>query len=92
MIMQRVHDVGFGTLTQRAFSSSPNAWEAPVFDFFWVDRFSDGREQTYRDNGCAYVAEASTPVFTPTVYGKPLGDVQQAAELSRAACAVYGKT
>lgn len=92
MKMQRVHDVGFGTLTQRAFSPSPNAWEAPVFGFFRVDRFSDGREPTCRDNSGAYVAAASTPVFTPTDYGTPLGDAQQAAELSRAACAVYGKT
>ena len=44
---------------------SPAAWEDQVLYFLLVDRFSDDRENGYRDNHGTVVTSGSTPPFSP---------------------------
>lgn len=43
---------------------SPIAWEDQVFYFLMLDRFSDGNENSYRDNRGNLVRTGSTPLYT----------------------------
>ncbi len=43
-------ELDFTALTRRSYTPSPAAWEDQVLYFLMLDRFSDGREQGYRDN------------------------------------------
>lgn len=64
MELQRISDLDFDALTSdRSFFASPAAWEDEVLYFLMLDRFSDGREQGYRDNDGSVVASGSTPLF-----------------------------
>jgi glycosidase len=65
MIEQRLADLDLAALTRRPFHPSPPAWEDEVLYFVLLDRFSDGREQGYRDNEGAVVDGGSTPPFRP---------------------------
>ena len=90
--MQTIDDIDFAALTQRAFHPSPDAWEDQVFYFFLVDRFSDGREQSYRGNDGALATGGSTPMFTSVDHGNALGDAQQAAGWREAGARFVGGT
>ncbi len=46
------------------FFKSPTAWEDQVFYFMMLDRFSDGKENGYKDNAGNIVTQGSTPLFT----------------------------
>ena len=63
MIEQRLSELNFATLTNRKFLPSPAAWEDQVLYFMMLDRFSDGKEQGYRDNEGNVVASGVTPRF-----------------------------
>jgi len=63
MIEQRLSELDFATLTNREFFPSPAAWEDQVLYFLMLDRFSDGKEQGYRDNEGNLVAGGATPMF-----------------------------
>lgn len=43
---------------------SPRAWEDQVFYFLLLDRFSDDRENGYRDNAGNLVQSGTTPLYT----------------------------
>jgi len=61
---QRIADIDFDALTAgRTFFPSPSAWEDEVLYFLMLDRFSDGRENGYRDNSGALVATGTTAPF-----------------------------
>jgi glycosidase len=63
-VEQRLSDVDFDALTTgRTFFPSPPAWEDEVLYFLMLDRFSDGRENGYRDNAGTIVATGTTPPF-----------------------------
>lgn len=49
---------------QRSYTPSPAAWEDQVLYFLMLDRFSDGKEQAYRDNDGEPVATGETPPFS----------------------------
>ena len=67
---RRIADIDFNALTTgRTFFPSPAAWEDEVLYFLMLDRFSDGREQGYRDNAGAIVATGTTPPFQPSDRG-----------------------
>jgi len=62
----RVSDIDLGALTQgRTFYPSPVAWEDEVLYFLMLDRYSDGRENDYRDNTGTLVTTGTTPLFQP---------------------------
>ncbi|MGH7495163.1 MAG: alpha-amylase family glycosyl hydrolase [bacterium] len=63
MIEQRLSTLDFAILTDREFFPSPAAWEDQVLYFLMLDRFSDGKEQGYRDNEGNIVASGMTPLF-----------------------------
>jgi glycosidase len=45
------------------FFESPIAWEDQIFYFMMLDRFSDGKENGYKDNQGNVVAQGTTPLF-----------------------------
>ncbi|MBD2494138.1 alpha-amylase family glycosyl hydrolase [Nostoc sp. FACHB-280] len=47
----------------KTFYPSPNAWEDQVFYFMMLDRFSDGKENGYKDNLGKIVSNGVTPLF-----------------------------
>jgi glycosidase len=53
------------SLRRRRFTPSPAAWEDQVLYFMMLDRFSDGKEQGYRDNQGHVAAGGITPLFQP---------------------------
>lgn len=63
MAEQRLSELDFHELTDRPFFPSPAAWEDQVLYFLLLDRFSDGNEQSYRDNDGNVVAGGTTPLF-----------------------------
>lgn len=58
-----LEEIDWAVYTQRAYTSSPAAWEDQVLYFLMLDRFSDGREKDYRDNAGNPVTEGETPPF-----------------------------
>src|SRR4029453_1649726 len=67
---QRIADIDFDALTAgRTFFPSPAAWEDEVLYFLMLDRFSDGRENGYRDNSGAIVTTGTTAPFQPADRG-----------------------
>ncbi len=60
---RRLADIDWATLLAKPFTPSPTTWEDEVFYFLMLDRFSDGREQGYRDNAGQVVAGGTTPPF-----------------------------
>lgn len=58
-----LEEIDWAAYTQRAYTSSPAAWEDQVLYFLMLDRFSDGREKDYRDNAGNPVAAGETPPF-----------------------------
>jgi glycosidase len=63
---QRIADIDFDALTKgRTFFRSPAAWEDEVLYSLMVDRFSDGRENGFRDNAGAVVTTGTTAPFQP---------------------------
>jgi glycosidase len=64
-------ELNFASLTRRAFTPSPAAWEDHVLYFLLVDRFSDGRERDgYRDNESRPVRTGVTPLYRPEDSGQ----------------------
>lgn len=53
----------------RTFFPSPEHWEDQIIYFLMVDRFSDGKENLYRNNQGALVTTGSTPPFDATANG-----------------------
>ena len=66
MAEKSLGEVDFSVLLRgKQFFGSPVAWEDEVLYFLMLDRFSDGLETNYLDNGGALVTTGSTPVFQP---------------------------
>src|SRR5499433_2730939 len=64
-------DIDFASLTRRAFTPSPAAWEDQVLYFLLLDRFSDGKEKDgYRDNEDRPVRSGVTPLYRPDDPGR----------------------
>jgi len=59
-----LYDIDWAALRNKKFTSSPSAWEDEVLYFLMLDRFSDDKEQGYRDNSGQPVATGSTPPFS----------------------------
>jgi glycosidase len=66
--MERVSEIDFATLCGgKKFQTSPLAWEDQVLYFLLLDRFSDGMEQGYKDNGGKPVKGGQTPAYNPAI-------------------------
>ena len=77
---QRIADIDFHALTAgRTFFASPAAWEDEVLYFLMLDRFSDGRENGFRDNTGAIVGTGTTPPFQPADRGNATATPQDRA-------------
>ena len=90
--MQTLADIDFAALTQGPFHPSPSAWEDQVFYFFLVDRFSDGKEASYRDLADNPVAGGATPLLTPAEHGNAVGTEPAAAAWRNAGARFVGGT
>ncbi|MCO6454958.1 MAG: hypothetical protein J5I93_06630 [Pirellulaceae bacterium] len=75
-MLKRLADLDLSQLTQRSYLPSPAAWEDEVLYFLLVDRFSDGREQGYLDNGGKPVTTGTTPRYRPEDRGNATGSEQ----------------
>ena len=63
----------------RTFFPSPAHWEDEVIYFLMVDRFSDGKENLYRDDQGDSVTTGATPPFDPSANGNAVRSEQDAA-------------
>jgi glycosidase len=70
---------------------SPSAWEDEVFYFLLVDRFSDGKENGYRDLGGNLVA-GTTPMYSTVDNGNAVSNPQDAAAWRQAGTQFTGGT
>ncbi len=93
MADKRIKDIDFQALTtSRTYHPSPNAWEDQVLYFMMVDRFSDGRENRYRDNTNQLVTTGTTPLFQPTDNGNAIKTPNDAAKWRQAGTTWVGGT
>jgi glycosidase len=62
-----IADIPFDTLARdRSFHPSPEKWGDQALYFLLVDRFSDGRETNYKDNGGRLVRSDGRPRYRPS--------------------------
>jgi glycosidase len=74
MAEKSLREIDLHSLTNRTFSPSPQHWEDQVIYFLMVDRFSDGKENGFRDIKGKPVTTGSTPLFTPADNGNAVGN------------------
>ena len=66
--MERASEIDFAALcVGKKFQTSPQAWEDQVLYFLLLDRFSNGMEQGYKDNGGKPVKGGQTPAYNPAI-------------------------
>jgi glycosidase len=64
--MERVSDIDFDALrVGKMFQPSPLAWEDQVLYFLLLDRFSNDKEQGYKDNNGKPVTSGQTLLYNP---------------------------
>ncbi len=75
-VEKRLSDIHLEQLVRNhgEYTPSPWAWEDQVLYFLMLDRFSDGNETGYRDNGGALVTGAGTKPFEPEDAGNAVGN------------------
>ncbi len=76
----------------REYLPSPQHWEDEVLYFLMLDRFSDGKENRFRDNQGGLVTTGSTPLFTPDANGNAVGTEASAARWREAGNNFVGGT
>jgi glycosidase len=82
MELQRISDLDLKQVIRDhggPYFPSPPRWEDEVLYFMLVDRFSDGKEQGFRDLKGNPVASGSTPMFTPSDSGNAVKNETDAA-------------
>lgn len=80
MAYTRLTDIDLHALIAgRTYHPSPTAWEDQVLYFLMVDRFSDGRENQYRDNSNQLVTTGTTPPFQTAGNGNAVATPEEAA-------------
>jgi glycosidase len=78
-MVTRLDDIDWPSILNRPFHPSPTNWSDEVLYFLLVDRFSDGKEDGYRDVNGAVVA-GETPPYGPTDFGNAVGNDDVAAK------------
>jgi glycosidase len=93
MAEKSLRELDLGSLTaNRTFFPSPAHWEDQVIYFLMVDRLSDGKENSYRDNQGNLVTTGSTPPFDSSANGNAIGTDQDAARWRDAGKVFVGGT
>jgi glycosidase len=78
MVEKSLEQINIRKLIQRRFHPSPAAWEDQVLYFLMLDRFSDGKENTFRDNLGRLVTGGSTLRFQPSDEGNAVQSTDEA--------------
>jgi glycosidase len=73
-------ELDFTSLRDRKFFPSPVAWEDQVLYFLMLDRFSDGKENGYKDDREKVVTSGTTPMFTPSDSGNAIKTPDEAQQ------------
>lgn len=73
-------ELDFTSLRSRKFFPSPVAWEDQVLYFLMLDRFSDGKENGYKDDRGKLVTSGTTPMFTPSDSGNAIKTPEEAQQ------------
>jgi glycosidase len=60
---RRIDEIDWDTLSNRSYTPSPATWEDQVLYFLMLDRFSDGNEKGYKNNGNKTVSSGTTLPF-----------------------------
>ncbi|MCC6366591.1 MAG: alpha-amylase [Bryobacterales bacterium] len=76
----------------RSYFPSPDRWEDEVIYFLMVDRFSDGKENLYRDNQGNLASSGSTPPFASADNGNAVTTAADAAAWRDAGTVFTGGT
>ena len=79
MVAKNLRELDLKALSRGAYTPSPPAWEDQVLYFLMLDRFSDGREQDFRDNDGRTVSGGATPRFQPGDAGNAIQTEADAA-------------
>jgi glycosidase len=80
MAEQSLRELDLAALTaNRQYSPSPWHWEDQVIYFLMLDRFSDGKENLYRDIEGNLVTSGTTAPFAPSDNGNAVGNSDDAA-------------
>jgi glycosidase len=79
-------------IASRQYFPSPSHWEDEVIYFLMLDRFSDGKENRYRDNRGSLVTGGATPPFTAADNGNAVGTEADAARWREAGTRFVGGT
>ncbi|MET0764623.1 MAG: alpha-amylase family glycosyl hydrolase [Blastococcus sp.] len=87
----RLDELDWAGALQGPFHPSPSSWADQVLYFLLVDRFSDGREDGYRDVAGTVVA-GTTPPFRPGDEGRAIGTEPDAARWREAGATWVGGT
>jgi hypothetical protein len=87
----RLDDLDWTGFRDRPFHPSPSSWADQVLYFLLVDRFSDGREDGYRDRA-GNLVRGTTPVFGPADVGNAVATAEDAAAWRAAGATWAGGT
>jgi glycosidase len=87
----RLGDLAWDQVRRPTYHPSPSSWADQVLYFLLVDRFSDGREDGYRDVS-GDVVDGTTPMFGPADEGNAVGTAEEAAAWRSAGATWAGGT
>jgi glycosidase len=93
MAEKSLRELDLPSLTaNRSYFPSPEHWEDEVIYFLMVDRFSDGKENFYRDNQGNRVTTGATPLFAPSDNGNAVRTESDASRWREAGTRFVGGT
>ncbi len=93
MAEKSLRELDLASLTKnRNYFPSPDHWEDQVIYFLMVDRFSDGKENLFRDNQGNLVTTGSTAPFDASANGNAVSTEQDAARWRDAGARFTGGT
>ncbi len=73
MVEKSIAELDFGALCDRKFHPSPFAWEEQVLYFLMLDRFSNGKENGYKDNQGNLVSNGGASLYQNSDFGNAVG-------------------
>ena len=91
--VQRLSELNFASLSPAGgLFPSPITWEDQTFYFLMLDRFSDGRENGYKDNEGNFVQSGTTSPYSPADAGNAVKTEADAARWREAGTKYVGGT
>jgi len=79
MVEKSLSSLDLRALSRRSYTKSPVAWEDQVLYFLMLDRFSDGREQSFQGNDGQTITSGNTLPFQPGDAGNAIRTEADAA-------------